>query len=99
MPLLFLIPMIAIMVVVAVGAVIRVMSRPETPVTTAPQFPNPLDESTSKPSSFLGRLFGGGTTPAPTPASSEDLSRALKDTVDDGGQSDFEALQKESSQL
>ncbi len=98
MPLLFLIPMIAIILVVAGAALVRMLSRPATEVAQTTEYPS-LDESTNKPSSFLGKLFGGGTTPAPTPASSDDLARELKNTVDDGGQSDFDALEKESEGL
>jgi hypothetical protein len=92
-------------VIVIIGAVfvVKLLSRDSaTPVkATNQEYPNSLSktEQGNKPSSFLGGLIGGGNTPTPTPASSEDLSKELKDTLDDGGASEFDALEKDASDL
>lgn len=99
-PLLFLIPVIALFVVVVIAVTIRLLSKESTTrVKAGSEFPNPLVQQESKPSSFLGGLLGGKATPTPTPATASDLSRELNATVDDGGAGDLNALQEEASGL
>lgn len=100
LPLLFLVPMIALIVALGVATAVKLLPPPETEVTQTAEYPNPFAEDTaSQPSTFLGKLFNPPQTPSPTPASSLDLSNELKTTVDDGGKSDFDALEQEASAL
>lgn len=97
--LLFVIPLIAVMLAVAVAVTIKLLSRESTmPVKAGGEFPNPLVQQESKPSSFLGGLLGKAT-PTPTPSSATDLSRELNATVDDGGTSELDSLQQEAAGL
>lgn len=102
MPLLIIIPLIAVLVIVSVAMGVKVLSpKPEVKITKSTEFPNPLkDAEVSKPSSFLGGLFGQKSpTPSPTPATASDLSKELKNTYDDGGQADLDALNKDAATL
>ena len=97
--LLFVIPLVALMVVVAGAVTIRLLSRESTvPARAGSEFPNLVIQQESRPASFLGGLFGNAT-PTPTPTTASDLSRELKDTVDDGGASELDALQQEAAGL
>lgn len=97
-PFIIAVPMIAVALVVG-GAVLWKMLSPASSTTTGGEFPNSVgSQTTGKPASFLGGLLGG-STPSPTPASSADLSRELKNTVDDGGTSDLNALKQDASGL
>lgn len=103
MPLIIAVPLIAIIVVVAASMVLRmrVNTPPNVSVVNTTEFPNALnDSSQSAPSTFLGGLFGQVTvTPTPTPSTATDLSRELKDTYDDGGQAELDALTKDAASL
>lgn len=94
--------MIALILVIGAGFGIKLLSQESTvPVRATGEFPNPLgNDESSKPSTFLGRLVGvANSTPTPTPQSSDELSNQLEETVDDGGESDLDALEKELSEL
>lgn len=93
MPILILIPMIAIIIAVGVAVAIRLLSSQSAmPAKAGADYPNPLESTQeSKPSTFLGKLLGGAT-PSPTPATAVDFSNELKATYDDGGQSDLDSL-------
>ncbi len=97
---LFFVPMIALVIALGVATAVKLLPRPEVAAPQASEYPNPFgEEASSQPSTFLGTLFNPAETPSPTPASSLDLSNELKTTVDDGGQSDFDALEQEASAL
>lgn len=104
-PLLILIPMIAVFIVVGAAVAIKLLS-PENAMPTKAadesvrRYPNLLQrDEGKKPSSFMGRFLGGNPTPTPTPATADDLSRELKNTVDDGGAMDFDKLEQEAAAL
>lgn len=98
-PLLFTIPVIAIVAVLAIVFGYKILSaRPVSMVKN--EFPNSIGSETSKkPKSFLGGLFQSGATPSPTPATAVELSNELKSTYDDGGQSDLDSIAKDASSL
>lgn len=102
-PLLFIIPAVALFIAIGVATAVKLLS-PENamPAKAAPaEYPNPYGKMDGKkPSSFLGKLLGTNPTPTSAPSSAAaDLSRELKDTVDDGGASDLETLQEDASGL
>lgn len=100
LPLLFVIPMVALFIVIIVAVAIRLSSKDSTPpVSTGAEFPNPMTQAQAKPASFLGGLLGKNATPTPTPATAMDLSQELKNTADDGGAGELDALQKEAAGL
>jgi hypothetical protein len=102
MPPILLIPMIAIMIVVAVAAAYKLLSPSSAmPAKAKEEYPNPLSKTqVSKPSSFLGGLLGGGqATPTPDAVSADDFANELKNTVDDGGSSELDALKTDASSL
>ncbi len=86
-PLLIAIPAMAVAVVVGIAVVLK-MVNPTAPqeVQVQPEFPQAIQNSTvEKPTSTL------------TTATTDDLSKELNTIVDDGGQSDLNALQKAAS--
>lgn len=89
--------MIAVALVVGGAVVLKLLSANPSS-STGGTFPNSVGQTTGKPASFLGGLLGG-TTPSPTPATSADLSRELKNTVDDGGATELDSLQSDTSRL
>lgn len=101
-PLLYIIPVIALFIAVGVAVGVKLLS-PENsiPAQAALEYPDPYGKTDLKrPSSFLGKLLG--TNPTTTPIgtnSAADLSRELKETVDDGGQSDLDALTQDAAGL
>lgn len=98
MPLFFIIPGVAIAIVVGVAILIKVTAPKPVP-SVSTDFPNAINDSqTGNPRSFLGSLFGG-PKPTPSPATANDLSTQLKNTYDDGGASDLNALQQQASGL
>jgi len=100
MPLVFLIPMIALLVAVGVATGIKLLSADSpAPAKVVGEYPNPLTAESGKPDTFLGMLFSGKPTPSPSTATASDLSRELEATVDDGGASELDALEQELSQL
>ena len=102
MPIFIIVPLIAVLVIVGVAMVIKQTSKPPEVVITKPtDFPNALSKTeVSKPSSFLGGLFAQSSpTPTPSPSSAQELSRELKDTYDDGGQADLDAISKDAASL
>jgi len=100
MPMMLLVPMIALVAVVSIATAVRLLPRPQQQAPVATQYPNPFgNDETTQPATFLGKLLNPASTPSPTPASSNDLSSELKTTVDDGGESDFDALEQEASAL
>lgn len=103
-PLLFTIPLIAILVVVGAAIALKVFApKPQVEVLRPSEFPNTVgSEAVSKPSTFLGGLFGQKTavqTPAPTPQTAADSSKELRSTYDDGGQSELDSISKEANSL
>lgn len=102
MPIIIVVPLIAVLLIVVAAMVIKMTTPPPAVVVTKPtEFPNAIkDAETGKPSTFLGSLFGQkAPTPTPSPATANDLSRQLKDTYDDGGQADLNAIAKDASSL
>lgn len=101
-PWLFIIPTIALLIAVGVATAVKLLSPQNAiPAKATLEYPNPYSKTDlKKPSTFLGKLLGTNPTPAQaSPASAADLSRELKDTVDDGGVSDLDMLQKDASGL
>ncbi len=104
-PLFIIIPLFAVLVIVAVAMVLKTVAPTQKEVVQTSQksseFPNAVtNETVSKPSTFLGNLFGvKDPTPSPTPKTATDLSNELKRTYDDGGQSELDALSKAASAL
>lgn len=101
-PWLFIIPGVALLVAVGVATAVKLLSPDNAmPVKAALEYPNPYSKTDlRRPSTFLGKLLG--TNPTPTQAAADsaaDLSRQLKDTVDDGGASDLNTLQQDASGL
>lgn len=102
MPMVILIPMIAILVVLGFAMGVKFLSqKPAIPTEIVGDFPNPITaQATNKPSTFLGRLFGADEpTPTSTPATSNDLLRQLDTTIDDGGAAELNALEEDTSGL
>lgn len=103
MPLIITLPLIAVLAVVMFAMGVKFFSpKPAVVVTKPNAFPDSLSKSSEvgKPASFLGSLFGQVTnTPTPVPATSAELSKDLKDTYDDGGQSDLDALSRDAGSL
>lgn len=115
-PWIFLIPVIALLIVVGIATVIKLLS-PEnaTPADAAPrEYPNPYGKlDINKPSTNLGRFSETGISLTPTSdpiptqqqvevstlSTSADLTRELKNTVDDGGTGDLNMLEEEISGL
>lgn len=105
-PLLFIIPTVALLVAVGVATTVKLLS-PENamPAEAAPrEYPNPYGKmGSNKPSSFMGKLLGKNPAPmdqsATGTASAAELSRELKDTVDDGGASDLKTLEEDATGL
>ena len=103
-PLLITIPLIAVMSIVAIALGIKFFApKPEVAVLKPTEFPNVVSSTeTTKPSTFLGALFGKKAvvaTPTPTPATAVDLSTELKGTYDDGGQAELDAMKKDTAAL
>ncbi|HUD19030.1 MAG TPA: hypothetical protein VMR81_01105 [Patescibacteria group bacterium] len=102
-PLVFIIPAVAVMGIIAVAFYMRSSASVPTAVNQV-QLPRGFGDTTGgKPTTFLGGLFGGGTSPIPTPtvapSTAAGLSGELNSTIDDGGQADLNALSKEASGL
>ncbi len=96
--------MVAVMVVVGIAIAIKVMTpTPKVEVLKPADFPNSVgSETVSKPSTFLGGLFGQKSaveTPAPTPKTAAESSTELKGTYDDGGQAELDAISKDAASL
>jgi hypothetical protein len=92
-------PFIFIPAIVAIVIVVAVLGYRMLNTTLPTQFPNSTTNGQTKnPTAPLGGL-SGNITPTPTPATAADLNNELKDTVDDGGKSDLDALTKEASGL
>lgn len=99
-----MIPAAALLAAVGVATALKLLSpenaMPAKAASVPRQYPNPFTEADGKkPSSFLGKLLGTNPTPTQEPSSAADFSRSLKDTVDDGGTSELDALQKEAAGL
>lgn len=104
LPLLLTIPLITVLVVVAGALALKVLTpKPEVVVKAPTDFPNSVGNTNpSKPSTFLGGLFGqnaSSPTPTPSPASAAQFTSELKDTYDDGDQAEFDALTKDADSL
>lgn len=103
-PLLILIPLIAVLSIVAAAVIMKTLtSQPEVVLQKTTEFPNSIgSEDSGKPSTFLGGLFGQNkatSTPTPSPASAAQFTSELKDTYDDGDQAEFDALTKDAASL
>jgi hypothetical protein len=103
LPFIIVVPTIAVVLVIIGAAVWKMRSTVPTstssPVST--EFPNPLDaQEEERPASFLGSFLK--TQPTPTPAakatSASDLSRELQ-SIDEGGQDEFTALDQDIAGL
>lgn len=91
MPLVFLIPIIAILVAVGIATLIKLNSLALPPTqNTSNEYPDPYASEPDKPTTFLGGL---------TSESTDDLNQELKSTFDDGGLSELDALEEEISGL
>lgn len=105
LPFLIIVPLIAVLVLVGAAMTIRVSnsSIPTSSDTTGKTYPQGgTGESGSAPSTFLGGLFGQKATtntPSPTPQSSEELSRELKSSYDDGAQAELDSLVSDAASL
>ena len=106
-PTVLLIPAIAVALILGGALVYKLLfAAPQTVQTSQMphQFPNSFSDSnqTGEPSTFLGGLFAPkapAISPTPVAATANDLSTQLKDTVDDGGQRDLDALQQDTQSL
>lgn len=103
-PLFITIPFIAILIVVGIAVAVKTFApKPQVEVLKPTEFPNSIgSETVTKPSTFLGGLFGqkpAVSTPTPSPSTASDLSKELKDTYDDGGQAEMDALTKDAAAL
>ena len=96
---LFTIPLTALLIILAVVFGYK-MFAPKPVEIAREEFPNALGtDAPKKPKTYLGSLFGTNVTPSPTPATAVQLSNELKNTYDDGGQSDLDAIAKDASSL
>jgi flagellar basal body-associated protein FliL len=81
----------AIVVIVIVAAVLGYRMFSAGPAATQPaEFPNSINNKTKNPTTSFS---------TPTPATATDLNNELKNTVDDGGKADLDALAQEASGL
>ena len=103
-PLFITIPFVAVLIVIGIALALKTFApKQQVEVLKPTEFPNSVgSETVSKPSTFLGSLFGqkqAVSTPTPTPSSASDLSKELKETYDDGGQAELDALSKDAASL
>ena len=102
-PFFIAIPFVAVLIVVGIALALKTfVPKPQEAVFQPPtEFPNSVESQTvSKPSTFLGGLFSPAiSTPTPSPSTASELSRVLKDTYDDGGQAELDALSKDAASL
>lgn len=103
-PLFITIPLVVTLIVVGVALALKTFLPKQTVEVSKPtEFPNTVaSEFVSKPSTFLGGLFGqkaAVATPTPTPATATDLSKELKGTYDDGGQAELDAIGNDAASL
>ena len=99
-PMIILIPAAAVMLVVVAAMLIKMFGTPpDKKASESAGYPNAVENSAAgKPTNFLGSLFGM-EKPTPTPNTAVNLSNELKNTVDDGGRADLDAIQKDSDAL
>ena len=102
-PLFITIPFVAVLIVIGIALAIKTFApKPQVEVLKPTEFPNSVEsETVTKPSTFLGGLFGkqAVATPTPTPGTAAELSKDLKSTYDDGGQAELDALTKDAAAL
>lgn len=104
LPLILTVPLVAILIVVAGALILKAFTPGSEPIVQAPtEFPNSVGNTeASKPSTFLGGLFGqnnAAVTPTPSPATAVQFTSELKDTYDDGDTAEFDAITKDAASL
>jgi hypothetical protein len=103
LPFIIMVPTIAIVLVIVGAAVLKMRSVSTAPAATpvSTEFPNPLDaQQEEKPTSFLGSFLQTQSTPTPAAkaTSASDLSRELQ-SIDEGGQNEFDSLDQDIAGL